>query len=67
MGNGHVPCHPPQQATVEEDSQTHLPYYRAQTHAGTENVSVIRNEERGQVIGGGGKGLEGEARDWRGR
>ena len=23
MCNGHVPCHPPQRATVEEDSQTH--------------------------------------------
>ena len=30
-------------------------------------MSVIRNEERGQVIGGGGKELEGKVRDWRGR
>ena len=34
MCNGHVPCHPSQQATVEEDSQTH-------THTHTQVADTV--------------------------
>ena len=74
MCNGQVPCHPPQRATVEEDSQTHTHTWAhclnlhlnisssviafTEAMAGTHDWYLKKGERKG--------GREGKREGWRG-